>query len=325
MVYFPSTVPLTETVVDLNRFSSWNRLMRLIAFCFFFADKCKKLSKEIELGHYTKAYLHMIQTTQKQYFQAEFCALNKSDDISSSSRLKHLSPFLDKNHQLRARGHLSKSLLVISRYPLILDGNNTATRLLIQHTHELLCHCGPEQSRNILMEYYWILRCRAVVKQTIRHCRPCRRMIQNIRFPKLADLALERLPKCNQFVFETTGFDFIGLFPVKNKGNLFSRYVLIFTCLVFRPVHLEISNHLITDSAINFRTRFVSRRGKPNTFISDCAKSFVGSKNSLKSSIANLKASKSFAAKLHLMKVEIQWKLNPLAAPHFGGIWWRLE
>ena len=172
IVPFPSSVLLTELVFDLKRFSSWNRLIRIIAFCFFFfADKCKKRSKDIHLDHYTKAYLHIIQTTQKQNFQAEIFALKKADDIPSSSRLKLLSPFNDKNNQLRARGRLSKaSHLMTSRCSLILDGNNIATRLLIQQTQELNFHCGLEQTWNILMEYYWILLCRAVVKQTIRHC-----------------------------------------------------------------------------------------------------------------------------------------------------------
>ena len=51
IVFFLSSVPVTETVVDLKRFSSWNKLIRVIAFCLFFADKCKKRSKNIQLGH----------------------------------------------------------------------------------------------------------------------------------------------------------------------------------------------------------------------------------------------------------------------------------
>ena len=156
MLSFPSSVPVTETVVDLKRFSSWNKLIRVIAFCFFFADKCKKRSKDIQLGHYTKAYPHIIQTTRKQDFKAELFALKKGDDISGSSRLKHLSPFIDKNNQLIARGRLSKAnLLMTSRYPLILDCNNSAIRLLIQHTHELNCHCGPDRTRNFLITRYF--------------------------------------------------------------------------------------------------------------------------------------------------------------------------
>ena len=52
------------------------------------------------------------------------------------------------------------------------------------NTHETNCHCGPEQTRSTLMEYYWILRCRAVVKQTMRHCLPCRRMQQDVSNPR---------------------------------------------------------------------------------------------------------------------------------------------
>ena len=174
------------------------------------------------------------------------------------------------------------------------------------------------------MECYWILRCRAVAKQTIRRCPPCRRLIQDVTIPKMADLPRERLPKNNQFVFETTGLDFIGPFPVKNNGKLFSRYVLLFTCLVVRAVHLEVSKDLSTDSTLNCIKRFVSRRGKSIKIISDSGKSFFGLNNSLQSSIADLKASKLFAAKMHLMKVEIVWKFNPPAAPYFGGIWDRL-
>ena len=130
------------------------------------------------------------------------------------------------------------SLLMTARHPIILDGNNAAVILLVQHTHEINCHCGPEQTRSTLMEYYWILRCRAVVKQTICHSLRCRRMLQDISTPQMADLPEERSPNKNQFVFETTGFDFIGPFPVKNNGRLSSRYILLFTCLVVRAVHL---------------------------------------------------------------------------------------
>ena len=44
-------------------------------------------------------------------------------------------------------------------------------------------------------------------------------MIQDFSIPKTADLPSERLPKINQFVFETTGLDLIGPFPDKNKGK----------------------------------------------------------------------------------------------------------
>ena len=92
---------------------------------------------------------------QKQDFQSEYMLLKKRLEVSGTSRLKALSPFLDENNLIRARGRLTKaSLLMTARHPIILDGNNAAVKLLIQHTHEINCHCGPEQTRNTLMEYY---------------------------------------------------------------------------------------------------------------------------------------------------------------------------
>ena len=71
--------------------------------------------------------------------------MKKGIEVSSAGRLKTLSPFLDENIQLRARGRLTKSsLLMTARHPIILDGNKAAVRPLIQQTHETNCHCGPE-------------------------------------------------------------------------------------------------------------------------------------------------------------------------------------
>ena len=63
-------------------------------------------------------------------------------------------------------------------------------------------HCGKEQTRNLLMELYRILMCRAVVKQTIRQCIPCRRMIHEVDALQMADLQEFRLPRKNHLFFK---------------------------------------------------------------------------------------------------------------------------
>ena len=311
--------------IDISRFSNWNRLLRVAALCFLFADKCRKKESKLLLAHYTKAYNYLIKSAQNQDFKLEISNLRKGIAVSSTSRIVSLSPYVDHNQHLRARGRLSKALrLETARFPLILDGNNQSVRLLIKHFHQTNMHCGTEQTRSLLMELYWILRCRAVVKQTVRQCIPCRRMIQEVAAPQMADLPEFRLPRENHHVFQTTGLDFVGPFPVKEHGRNRTRYILLFTCLVVRAVHLEVAVDLTTDSTINCIRRFISRRGKPKKFFSDCGKSFVGSNNSLQSSIASLRNSQDFASHFHLMQVEIEWVFNPPAAPHFGGSWERL-
>ena len=168
---------------------------------------------------------------------------------------------------MRARGRLSKALrLETVRFPLILDGINQSVRLMVKHFHQINMHCGTEQTRSLLMELYWILRCRAVVKQTVRQCIPCRRMIQEEAAPQMAGLPEFRLPRENHQVFQTTGLDFVGPFPVKEHGRNRTRYILLFMCLVVQAVHLEVAVHLTADSTINCIRRFISRRGKPKKF-----------------------------------------------------------
>ena len=170
----------------------------------------------MSLAHYTKAYNYLIKSAQHQDFKSEISNLRKRIAVSSSSRIVSLSPFVYHNQHLRARGRLSKALrLETARFPLILDGNNQSVRLMVKHFHQTIMHCGTEQTRSLLMELYWILRCRAVVKQTIRQCIPCRRMIQEVAAPQMADLQEFTLPRENHQVFQTTGVDFVGPFPVK--------------------------------------------------------------------------------------------------------------
>ncbi|XP_075250799.1 uncharacterized protein LOC142343002 [Convolutriloba macropyga] len=52
------------------------------------------------------------------------------NSLSSTSRIVSLSPYVDHNQHLRARGRLSKALrLDTARFPLILDGNNQSVEI----------------------------------------------------------------------------------------------------------------------------------------------------------------------------------------------------
>ncbi|XP_075256676.1 uncharacterized protein LOC142349146 [Convolutriloba macropyga] len=260
--------PSTEgCVIDITRFSNWNRLIRVTAYCFFFRDLCKKRSKHLALSHHTFAYRYLIQVSQIENFADEISALRKGKEISASSRLKYLCPYVDNNDQLRAKGRLSKAMVLeTARHPIILDGLNPIVKLLIKNFHLTNTQSGVEQTRCLLMQYYWILKCRAVVRQTVRQCIPCRRMIQEIQQPQMSDLPCKRLPSEHHFVFATTGLDFIGPFPVSQCGRHATRYVLLFTCLMVRAVHSEIAENLSTDSTMICIRRFISRRGKPKNF-----------------------------------------------------------
>ena len=149
-------------------------------------------------------------------------------------------------------------------------------------------------------------------------------MIQEVAAAQMADLPEFKLPRDNHQVFQTTGLDFVGLFPVKENGRNRPRNILLFTCLVVCAVHLEVAVDLTTESAINCIRRFISRRGKPKKSFPIAENLLLDQITLLQSSIASLRNSHDFASHLHLMQVETEWVFNPPAAPHFGGSWERL-
>ena len=78
---------------------------------------------------------------------------------------------------------------------------------------------------------------------------------------------------------------------------------------------------LDTESCLAAVTRFIARRGYPNTIISDNGTNFVGAANELKAFMHEWDKAK---IESDLAQKEIAWKFNPPGAPHFGGIWERL-
>ena len=86
-------------------------------------------------------------------------------------------------------------------------------------------------------------------------------------------------------------------------------------------MHMEVVPKLDTDSCLNAIMRFIARRCKPNTIISDNGTNFVGDEGEFAEYVA---AWNKEGIEKHLIQPGIRWKFNQLAAPHFGGVWERL-
>ena len=135
----------------------------------------------------------------------------------------------------------------------------------------------------------------------------------------MAELPEERLVASNPFT--NVGVDYFGPFIVKIGRRQEKRWCCLFTCLTIRAVHIEVVPKLDSDSCLNAIARFIARRGKPRTIISDNGTNFVGANKEMRAYIAEWNEQ---AIEERLLQEEIDWKFNPPAAPHFGGVWERL-
>ena len=109
--------------------------------------------------------------------------------------------------------------------------------------------------------------------------------------------------------FSYTGVDFAGPLYIQSfevtKSN--KAWICLFTCLVTRVVHLDITTDLSTDTFIRCLKR--SRRGLPHKFLSDNGKTFKAAAKFIKTVF------KDEIVLNHLSGRRVEWIFNIEKAP----------
>ncbi|XP_035226468.1 uncharacterized protein LOC118198804 [Stegodyphus dumicola] len=129
----------------------------------------------------------------------------------------------------------------------------------------------------ILRERFWIVKGKRTVRSVIKECLTCtRQKVKHLEvpFPPLPNDRTEV-----EAVFQVSGVDIAGPLLTKSKQKV---WIVLFTCAVFRAVHLELIPSLSTNDFIQAMRRFIARRGRISVMYSDNGISFTGLNNALK-------------------------------------------
>ena len=205
-----------DAFVSFQNFSHWTRLLKPVAFCYSLLDKHRRINDRLGVVHLMKAFRWILLETQRTSFPEEINALRNQKPPASNSRISSLSPFLDRQGLPRSRGRLSKAkYLLVARYPIILDSKHPVVKLFLLYIHKSNSHASLEQSRSIVQEQFWVLRCRSALKTIIHHFIPCRRITQHVDYPIMADLPDCRLPSANHFPLVESDLISLVRFPSK--------------------------------------------------------------------------------------------------------------
>ena len=135
----------------------------------------------------------------------------------------------------------------------------------------------------------------------------------------MGDLPEDRLELAPPFT--NCAVYYFGPWLIKQGRKEVKRYGVLFTCMVSRAIHLEVSNTLETDSFINALQRFICRRGPIQLLRSDQGTNFVGAKRELCEAINKLNQRRISS---ELLKNGCDWmafKMNVPSASHMGGAW----
>lgn len=137
----------------LQRFSSYPKILRLVAWVLRFLNNCRK-----------SRVIRSEEITAKEVVLAELCLCRLAQEESfkgvKDPRLQGLNAFEDRE-LLRTKIVISNRLDDFNfRCPIILDPKHLLTERIIHYTHVRLKHAGINITMNHLRERFWVLQCR---------------------------------------------------------------------------------------------------------------------------------------------------------------------
>ena len=319
--------PTNDTLGRLLEHEDFEKSLRLTSLILRFVDRCRKISRTDEdtRAHATD---FLVRATQQQAFPAEYSALVRCSPgdtaLPDSSPLTPLCPFLDQSTKvIRVGGRLKRSdFPYVEVHPALLPSNSPLTRAIVAREHIRTRHQGRKVTAAAIRHAgYHVLHCSAVIRKFIGSCVTCQKLRGRTSTQLMADLPRKRLERTAPF--ENSAVDCFGPFSI-TRGRDTRRstatkkiWVVIFTCLYSRAVHLETILSMDTPTFLLAFRRFEAKRGKCKYLLSDHGSNFLGAS----------RAKDELKAQDELLSVfkanKLSWEFIPPNAPHFAGVWER--
>lgn len=287
-------------------FSSYRKIVRMIAWIFrFFRNSRsneKNLSGNISVDEFGNAEKVIYKLIQKEAFTG----------ITDPS-IRALRPVEDEHGIFRAKTNVVYRIDERNfRYPVILPSNHPVVEKLIWEKHLENQHAGVSVLMAQLRENFWILKSRKSIRNVIRKCVRCKRFSTQRIDVEPGIPPMDRVREAA--IFEIVGVDLAGPLYLSDGSK---SWIVLYTCAIYRAIHLELVTSLSTETYIQSLRRFIARRGRPHIIYSDNGTNFLGTDRSLKAIDWN-----SIEAAAACQR--IRWKFNPPTAAWWGGWWERI-
>src|SRR5678815_3807470 len=185
----------------------------------------------------------------------------------------------DGDDILRSKGRISKCTYFNYdiKNPILLSRYHHFTTLLILKAHKKMQHLGLDSTLNYIRNQgFWIPKARIAIKKVLNQCMLCKKInVRAYKYPKSTDIPKHHMNLVMPFKY--TGIDFTGHIFVTNEttGKLDKMFILLFTCLNVRSIHLELVPDMgVTNFLLAFQ-RFCNLYTIPEFLYSDNARTFV--------------------------------------------------
>ncbi len=284
-----------------------------------------KLLEESEEGDVTEAketeqaFLYWEKRVQRENFQDVLSSMTKK---KKHQLVNQMNLFQDGNGLLRLKGRLEKSSLPYDTiHPVLLPNNHWFTHMVIRAKHEELHHVGTETVLTAIRQKYWIPKGRVTIRKVTYPCVVCKkRSGRPFKLPPMAQLPETRVTRANPF--QHTGVDYFGPITIKTTAEHRKVWVALFSCFVTRAVHLEVVSDLTTEQFLNALRRFIARRGKPETLLSDNATQFKLADKTIQEAWTTAIRSEEIMS--YCANHQIKWRFITELSPWKGGMYERM-
>ena len=317
MIVQVKTQGRAERVIDLEKFSSSEKLFRVTAWVLRFLRNLKA-GKHGENKQFGELSVHELVEAERVWIREAQTKLKTDEKYAQFSVSLRLE---EEEGILGCQGRLKNSYLEFdNRYPIILPKEHRLTELIVRKCHEEVHHSGVRATLCRLRTKYWVVRGRQMVKRILGKCVTCKRLEgKSYSRPLQADLPEIRVRQAAPF--SQVGIDFAGPLFVKQVqgGSCSSKvYIALFSCCVTRAMHLELVCNLSAETFLGCLRRFAARRGVPNLIVSDNAKTFKAAEKALR------KLYNQPRVKSELETKRIIWRFKQERAPWWGGFFERM-
>ena len=277
----------TDTLFfDMSKYSSINKIYRILGNVLRFCNNARKINADYK----QQAKLLALKLMQKECFSNEINFLkNRPKDKVIPTLVNNLNLFIDKNDLIRTDGRISKCTYFDENVckPILLDKNHSLTKLIINDCHKKVQHLGIPTTLNFIRNQgYWIPQGRQAVKKALSTCFLCIRYnSMAFKYPRYTNLPKHRMNFVE--VWKHCGIDYFGPIWIYNPDTKLSSkmYVLIFSDLNIRAVHLELLPDMSSRNFLLAFQRFCNLYTIPTYVLSDNAKSFTQSGKILSKSL----------------------------------------
>lgn len=287
--------------------SNFDKIIKVICWIYRFVrnaslDPPQRTRGPISLGEIKHAEVIACRLIQKQSFRG-----------LTDKTIRDLQPINDSDGVIRVKSRIMQRKDDEDfRLPILLPSDHPLVLKLIKTEHERMGHAGTQFLMCRLRERYWLLKSRKTIRKVVRNCIHCRKFDAPAIETPQSVLPEDRVRDAK--IFEIVGVDLTGPLFLKGKQKV---WIILFTCAIFRAIHLELTSSLTTESFLQALRRFISRRGRPAVIYSDNGTNFVGADN-LFSKINWLAIANATTVQ------RIEWKFIPPSSPWWGGWWERL-